>query len=313
MKNKKVFVTVIAAVCLVVLTSVLIYNHNQNRIKSQKHVESMTQAVMIAESEIGFDNTITNSTAAVTAEFISFKENDDFMTYKFKVIEILYGNVTESEIEFKNDNMGNGTDQYGFNSLTFNEGEKYIIPLIRRDDLFYEKPQYYFVGLNVIPYEKVDELLKENENVYKTVAEKYNGDLRAYFKETENKVGHSKETTKNIFRNESLETVVKNTDVLFKVKVCGVLTDGTEAPTTTYTCEVLESVNGVSYSSDGENGLIYVTCFKNSLEKDKEYIIALCRISDKSLIYTQAADNGIIPISDAQKVEQVRTWLSETE
>lgn len=313
MKNKKVFVTVAVSLCLLIIASLLVYNYNYGKIKAQKYSESITQAIEVAESNVNFETTVQNSTAAVTAEFVSYREDKDYMTYKFKVIDILYGKVTESEIEFRLSNMGNGVDQFGYNSLTFNEGDKYIIPLTRRDDLFFDTPQYSFVGMSVIPYGTIEQYSKENNEFAALISEKYGGDLALYFKETEKNVGHSKERTKNIFREENLETVVKNTDILLKVKVNGVLTEGTVAPTTTYTCEVLESVNGVSYKSDSENGLIYVTCFKNSLKIGKEYVIALCRSSDKSLIYTQAADNGIISVDDTETIEQIKIWLSETE
>ena len=137
MKNKKVFVTVAVSLCLLIIASLLVYNYNYGKIKAQKYSESITQAIEVAESNVNFETTVQNSTAAVTAEFVSYREDKDYMTYKFKVIDILYGKVTESEIEFRLSNMGNGVDQFGYNSLTFNEGDKYkvyIYQLVREDE-----------------------------------------------------------------------------------------------------------------------------------------------------------------------------------
>ena len=303
MKKIKIILPIFSAfLFLIVALSIYIYRFNLDSKKSSQTV-SYNQVYETKDTLDIIENSINSSTGAAEAEFISFSQEDIYFIFKFKVIEVIYGNIPEKELEFRVETEVDGVAKNGFTSETFTEGERYFIPLLRFDDVFYEKAQYYFKCSIPLAFDKLSEFYSENEI--------YSGDIKSYIKELANKIGYQKEEVKNFFRDESLDTVIKNCDLVIKIKVISILTEGIYNNTTTYSCEVLNTFDFTNINTDTETDYLYITALKDSLKTDEEYIIALAIVDESSTIYTQASENGIIHSSDKEKVEQIKLWLSE--
>ena len=308
MKKKNLFAFVFS-ILFISFVALIIYNHH---LISENNKQSVSYNY-IYESTNDFDvieNSVKNSTGAVTAEFVSFSYDSQYFIYKFKVNDILYGNIPEKELVFRVEKIDSETAKNGYKSNTFIKGETYILPLLRFDDIFYETAQYYFTCSYVIPYSTLNQQ-SSNNNFSKKINELYNGDIISYIKNTAISTGYQKEEIKNIFRNENLETVVKNCDVIVKVKVENILTHGIYNDSTTYTCSLLNVINNITVNTDNETGYFYITTFKDALEINKEYYITLAIVDNTSTIYSQASPIGIIPAEDTEIITKIKNWLNE--
>ena len=206
-------------------------------------------------------------------------------------------------------------------SADYEEGEKYILFLYRRDYVY--KPIIYYEAENVFHY--IEEGSSEDEYIYKYYKDsdcvtgniapectmtfenlkggyELSGLIR-YAAEYYGYDGYLQTLYPEIMRGEELETVIKNSDYLLKIRVDSV---SERVQHNKYDCTVLEIYKKQYLVADE----ISVTAMKDSLEPNKEYIIALYTdsIYVSSVDFTLSADNGIIPLEDEVLVEEFNKY-----
>ena len=111
-----------------------------------------------------------------------------------------------------------------------------------------------------------------------------------------------------IFRTENEETVIKNCDLILKIKPRMLLTDGVYINCSSYFCEVIDCLKG-NYSTNQDN-MVMIRTFKDVLDNGEERIIALS-CTDSDICYDQASPTCIFDASDTEMEAQIKEWLSE--
>lgn len=257
-----------------------------------------------------FYNLVTSCThTAVVAEYKGrVEQNGNFD--KYINLEVIYGTAP---------------DEYIFAPVDMTllsepmVGEKYVLTLTREDSIFYDFPIYKIK--QILPLGNVAEMQSEfllkaysNEDftdggyfICKTQISGINSsaDLVSYIKCIATTYGYDilKEAYfPNIFRGESLKQVVEHGDVIVKIKVNEVTEDAPYLKSNKYKCSVTEILKKNIYVHKE----ITVEAEAMSFKEGEEYIVILAS-ADNSFDgknFMQAANNGVIPLSDTALVEE---------
>ena len=259
-----------------------------------------------------FKHIIQRSTTAVVAEYVEDKSLE--ITYrKFKKLDVLYGYAPD-EYLYVPINTGSSSTRgdYRIPSGDFTDGEKYLIIAYYRNYFFDPYPEYQLSEDLFIPLDNIENNFASNFKI-KLSDEADSSDLINYVKYIADNEGYDIYNTlniPNIFRGESLNTVVNNCDYIFEIKVDEVLNGQKYSWYHTYSCtvnNVLKEKEGVSYN---KNDKITVTALPDSMKAGESYIVVLYDHACNGDYYLdQAADNGIIPVSDFMKVLEVYFYL----
>ena len=112
------------------------------------------------------------------------------------------------------------------------------------ESLFLEYARYYIVNDIHIPYSHTKSAVMNGSPLAIT------SDVKNTIKNIANSNGYLEEDKRDIFRTESLETVVKECDAIVEVRVLGVIAEGVLHNGTTYPCQYRGSLTGndVMYS-----------------------------------------------------------------
>jgi len=256
-----------------------------------------------------FTRIIQHSTTAVVAEYI--EDNSLENSYrKFKNIEVIYGYAPDEYIyvpvseTFKSD--GN---YYKLPSGEFTDGEKYLLIAHYYNHFFNPYPEYQLSQDMFIPLDDPDNNFIGNFKI--ELSNNANAsDLVSYVKYIAETKGYDiYETlyTPNIFRGESLKTVVKNCDYLLEVTVKEKESGDKYASSNIFKCSVNRVLRGNISGFDKDNFMINVKA--DTLKEGESYIIALYNHGNIDKVLEQASDNGIVALSDFWKVFEVYLCL----
>lgn len=321
MKSKKNYKPIIcAAVISVFLLACFSYVYitlNTFKVRCEKFTDnngaggnSISVEYISSEEDYTFETAVNNSTTAVIAEFVSSRISSDVIEFEFVKKEVLYGNAPEETLVV-NSTVGvvfeNGEV---LDENTFTCGETYLLTLYRINDLFLPCAHYNIIGETFIPMGSLSQASFKGGKILISGPDQINN-FKNYVKEIAEEQGYSSEIGTDVFRTEGLEYVTKNCDLIIKVHIDGTIAQGVLSASTTYEGEYIESFKGVCY--ENEYGKIFINTTKNALSMSNDYIILLSRISETSPMYSQASYDSIISVDDTETIEQIKTWLSETE
>lgn len=256
----------------------------------------------LSEDDVLYNTSVITSHAGVVAEYVGF--DNDKICWKFKNIEVAYGKAPDENIFVRYDDLG-------VEGASFETGKKYFLLLTRDDTVFYDTAIYnsYYVYL---PLENLDECkTKYGKIILENDADA--SDLVTYISHLAETKGYDYYHTYkeyNIFRNQSLKTVVENSDCIFKIKVNSLINELDSKGYHIYSCDVTDALRG-EYDEHAINGGILYFSFPDSLEIGKEYIVMSCLFYESTFDgkkcrcnYMLAADNGIIPLEDEKLTEE---------
>ena len=147
----------------------------------------------------------------------------------------------------------------------------------------------------------------KNGTVYMSKGATYE-DVINHIIEGSKEVGYKECFNVNYFRTEDIETVIKNCDAVFKINPRNIIAQGIYEDTTTYRCIVTENLKGRLTMVNDD--FVYVNTFRNELETNKEYIIALS-YAQAETFYHQASPICIFDASDKEMEAKIKEWLSE--
>lgn len=300
----------IRKICLILIGLMIISGSTScSNVVSYSVVGSEEQ---IKETEELLATLIKYTNLAVIGEFEEYNQNNNYLQvlneYNFKIDEVLYGNVFEKDITVTVGDF----DMYGFNmsSETFEKGNKYLLFLIRRDRLYFDKPRYTLDEDIIIPIYDLDNAYYHHTPLY--FSKESASDIKGYIKALHEISGHEPEDVIKVFRNVSLKEVVEQCDYIFKIKVLSVAFEGEVENSTTYNCLIESKLKGNEGYAVQENNSIMVKSKKGLLQCGNEYIVILSGRSDpRSLFYDIASDDGIIPVDDEDTILEIKDWIIE--
>ncbi|MDE7193724.1 MAG: hypothetical protein K2O14_07105 [Oscillospiraceae bacterium] len=249
------------------------------------------------EEQITLEEAISESNCVVRAKYVSFDEFDEYVDYRFRVIDIYKGSADEEIMIRWGKEFSDETER------VFDEGE-YILPLKYVNSVYYDYPYYNVVGHIVIPCDTdggiqavaVDGIMMETPSELSSV------DRAAA-------LVASVEDTSDIFFKDYIhsdipEEIAEGSEYIVKVVV-------NDNPSRTgsdrgiYSCDVIESYKGDVLDS------IQVLLFYDSVEAGGEYYLFLSK-NEKSVYYTISSKNSVYSADNAEISEVVSTALDNS-
>ena len=324
MTEKKRFIPLIIAGCVLILILVCLgctfaYNNGDTEYESYlKDIKDVPENAVyifsdhsdgacyeggLSDLDYFYSSVVERSTAMVVAEFDSFEMNGDLGVWKFKKLETLYGDVPEETIIFD--------ELYGLsskNSETYIKGNRYLLSLQKRDTVFYDTPTYDPVGALVVNLTDLKTIVW-HDGVISLSKNADAKDLVTFIVNFAKERGYDEEPyLPEIFRNEKLETVAKECDLIVKVRIKAYYKES-KLPYKTHSCEILEVLKG-ECSSDGE---IHADLISDVAAEGDELILLLSRKykDADSYYYTLASKDGMIFADDESRVKIIEKAVSE--
>lgn len=246
------------------------------------------------EAQITLDEAISESNCVVRAEYVSFDEFDEYVDYRFRVIDIYKGSADEEIIIRWGKEFSDETER------VFDE-EEYILPLKYVNSVYYDYPYYNVVGHIVIPCDMngdikaaaIDGIMTEIPRELSTA------DKAAA-------LVASVEDTSDIFFKDYIhsdipEEIAEGSEYIVKAVV-------NDNPSRTgsdrgiYTCDIIERYKGDVSDS------IQVLLFYDSVEAGGEYYLFLSK-NEKSVYYTISSKNSVYS-ADSEEISQVVSMVS---
>lgn len=252
--------------------------------------------------DANIDAAIKRSNVGIVGEFKKYIEYENVIEFEFLVKEILYGNVPEATIYIS---IVKGEEEVlNLNEYTYEVGRSYLLILCRHESLFREHARYSVVADIYIAADDLSNATFEGEKI------QINGNLKSYIKNCARKNGFTKEYIPLMFKNEDLEIVIKNCDLVLEINVLEIGFYGVLGNQNTYTCEIKEVLKGEECLNE-ETQVVYINAFKDVLQTGNTYIIALNKIdaSEKNYVFNQASKNSIIMKDDVEMISNIKEWL----
>ena len=317
MKKKVILISSILLVFIALAISFTAYNQYQDYLHSEISVKYNYADPPYAiyhddfyklTSEEKFHATIiSESTCAVIGKFNYVRQEEDLYKFNFDVKTVVYGEVNDKNIEVAV--ISWQSDFYKEN--TFKNGEEYLLFLIKDDIVFLDKPQYGFTGQTLIPINNLSKA-QWNESGKLIYSENTNSvNIAEFYKNFATEKGYNENAyEETIIRNQSLDTVIKKSDVVLRFKVLYKVEDSILWPATLYQIEKIECLKGQEYLYNG-SGQYMIRAAKDSLKINEEYIMTFGLVDPtrENTLLLQSALNGIVPIEDKETVAQVYEWL----
>ncbi len=257
---------------------------------------STTQNIEFKEDLLTFEELVQSSHTAVVAEYIETIEYENYIEQKFKVIECLYGDITDNEI-YLYSNIGishvnkiNYTYELGRD--VYDVDTKYILVMEKITSILYDHDRYMLT---------TDVLINIADNEYtmysKPIDIPVGTSIKDYICSIYNSVPHpTLQDEVTSYKNEVYEMVGESSYVGI-VKILELVNEGKVHNGNTYRC-IVESLSKGSNLNTYGDGTILLVILKNTVELNKSYIIGFSPVGENSLIYTQTTSTSVYDVSD---------------
>ncbi|RXZ79209.1 hypothetical protein EBB07_23815 [Paenibacillaceae bacterium] len=307
---------ILKKVSIVIVIFVMIINVGCTK---NNDIGTSSNTIESEEEFISFEEAIEISEVAVNAEFIAYLDKGDFVEYEFKIKEVLYGDVPETNIyifSMKGTSHVEETDfTYNIGNDKYIIGDEYLLIMEKNDSLFYEHVRYMLVTNIFIPLKNI-----QGSTMYEqSIAVKDEDTLNSNDK-INNYVKGIKNSSKNIFtpdkegasytESDDMKTIVSEADLVLEVTIEDLKVEGLVHNGNTYTCDVSDIIKGDSLEK-GEDGKILVTFLKGSVEVSGKYVVMINKVGEDSIIYTQSSKNSVIPVDDKKLLNEISSYIQE--
>lgn len=249
------------------------------------------------EDQITLEDAISESNCVVRAKHVSFDEFDEYVDYRFHLIDIYKGSADDEIIIRWGKEFSDETER------VFDEGE-YILPLKYVNSVYYDYPYYNVVGHIVIPCSTdggiqavaVDGVMAEAPSELSSVDKA--AALVASVEDT------SEIFFKDYIHSDVPEEIAEGSEYIVKAVV-------NDDPSRTgsdrgiYNCDIIESYKGDVPDS------IQVLLFYDSVESGGEYYLFLSK-NEKSVYYTISSKNSVYSADNAEISRVVSATLGNS-
>ena len=263
--------------------------------------------VIQSKTDLTFTEALEWSNVVIIGEYINELldfEDDGAYCYKFKVIEVLRGEVPEDSahlVGYYGTAQAIGPDQiYKTDEKAYIEKQQYILVMDRTDSLFYDYPRYTLVGGIYIPLDNISKSTMYGNSVK---MEAFANKDANYIKDFIRNMEPPKKERKNYTNATDLPTIIKESDLILELKVTEFMGEGLDREH--YYCDVVKFIKGDSYVSPEDRKDIVITVFKGGVEVGKSYVVMVIRGSETGFLYMQSSTMSIIPIDDGKTIAEI--------
>ena len=308
-KNIVFILTVLIIAILIASVSIFItYKQSQKEISINLLKTRSNPAEM--SSTTGEKTTLSTfiemSTDCFIGKFVSYKDYENITEYEFAVTEKVFGESEDKTVRIRIQYYG-ASPEGNIRRTTFTEGHEYLLLVSKSESLFLEYPWYSFMGYIVMDFNDLSKT-RWGEGKLEITEGASKLDIINHIKTLADKTTIRKTDNIKIFRTEDEETVIKNCDLVLKIKSRMLIADGVYEERSTYFCEVSECLKG-DYSTN-QDGMVIISTFKDALDGGKECIIALSNTAS-DICYDQASPICIFDADDSEMETKIKGWLSE--
>lgn len=303
--KKYIMIIPFALITILIISSFIIFSTNKPIEVTLKYNSIEKTDEVSSVRKMSIEDIIKISTAGIVGEFISCEADGEVTNYDFKIKEVIYGNAPDEYARIKIKSYGDIGTEGNIKPDTYKDGHEYLLLLRRKETLFLDYARYSFMGYFVIDLDNLNNAYWENGSISIT-ENATKEDVINHFQVLSKNCGYDKESEIEIFRTEDIETIIKNCDAVFKVKVITHISDGIYANSSSYGCEVIEKLKGDCIPK--YDGTIMINTLKGSLTEGKEYIIALSQ-KENGHLFDQASPDCIF--SENENMEcKIKEWLN---
>lgn len=240
-----------------------------------------------------FEDAVAQSDLAITGEFIEMVEHENYMEYAFKVIDCMYGDITD-DIIYLYCNLGTGyvseiDYEYDLNHIVYEKGKDYILILEKQESLMYDHDRYM---------QTADLVLCEENNEYTMYSQQIEipeyATIIGYIRSLPNKSTSIEIDYDNVYEennDEKAEDPIYAGEVtILSLEIEGIVHNGN-----TYKCSVNNLTQGQNLNAY-EDGTILIVILKNTVQVGSTYFMEFSPVAKDSLIYTQISKDEIYEI-----------------
>lgn len=243
------------------------------------------------DDDIGFDDLVLLSNVAVVGKYEEVIINETYVEYKFKVKEVLYGEVEDEDI-FVYSDIGDvyvsGTDySYKIGGKKYTEGNDYILVLEKHESIMYDHDRY-LVDSDVI----LDETQKKYEMYNKRIDIPDGESVKDYIVSVYNSIPHEVKEKDNKVYSDSEEEMLTESDYIGIVSILSLEVEKKNDNSNVYRCRV-DSLSKGEKLNKYEDGTILLSLMKGKVEVGDKYEIGFNSVDEYSLIYIQATKDSV--------------------
>ncbi len=273
-----------------------------------KNNKDETITIEFEQNLLTFEELVAHSNSAIVGEYIETIKHDNYIEQKFKVIECLYGDVTDKEI-YLYSNLGvahvnqiNYTYEPGEDK--YEVGDKYILVMEKITYIMYEHDRYML---------SADVFMSETDKEYSMYSQPIDipakTSIKDYICAIYNSVPHPTIQDTVVSYKNDIEEMVGESPFVGVVKILGLANEGLVHNGNVYKCSVESLLKGKTLNTY-EDGTILLVIQKNKVDINKEYIIGFYPADENSLIYTQTTLNSIHDVNN-ELLETIAAILTQ--
>lgn len=305
---------ILKKISVVFILGVMILNAGCSK---QINTQESFNTVESEEEYVSFEKAIELSDCAVNAEYITYIDNGDYVEYEFKVNNVLYGDVPDSNIYLFSMKGTAHVEEiestYDIGDNKYTVGDEYILVMEKNSSLFYDHDRYMLIGEMIIPVDNTNEsvmydqpikteskaILNSSTNIVKYIQDIKKSDANT---ESSDELSYTK--------SNDMKTMISEADYVLELTVESLEVEGLVHNGNTYSCSSITVLKGDSLVKD-EAGKILVTLLKDSVEIGNKYIVMVNKVDENSTIYTQVAEKSVIPVGDVAATGEVTSIIEE--
>lgn len=248
------------------------------------------------KEEYSFEELIDHSDVALVGKYVKMFDRDNYYEYKFIVKELLYGEVSETEI-YVYENKGIEQSQSGLFQVLgtgeYRKGKEYILIMEKYESILYDHDRYMIAG-DLYLCEKEQEYTLYSENI--SIPEGMT--MREYIltlADPENRQTATKNTVKY---DDPMEKMAAESQYIGIIEIIALEVEGKVHNGNTYRCRAESLIKGSNMNTYG-NGTFLLTLMKGTVNVGESYMIGFSPADGStSLIYVQATEDSVMAASD---------------
>lgn len=283
---------------------------------AESHEDSQNQSETFMQLEyVTFEEAVQLSNAAILGEYVEMVEYESYVEYKFRVLECLYGDVTEEEI-YLNSELGTGTVSgiqysYELGADVYTEGFDYILIMEKLESIMYDHDRYLLLT-DLYLCEDEQEYLMYSQPIAipdETSAKDYILSIRAAAQGIESEPASEDGTTTAAYENE-LDEMAGESQYIGIVEIIALENESTKNNGNAYRCLVESLIKGGSLNTY-DDGTILISILKDTVEVGGRYIIGFSPVSgEDTLVCIQETKTSVYDVSD-ELISDITQLLTE--
>ena len=273
MKNY-IYMPVLAILLLLLFAGGLYLSHDNSVTDSG---DGKIKIIETDRESLSYDEVIRLSTHIAEAEYAGKAKTDNLDEFCFKVVNIIKGGIADETIYVTAGSVDVETEK------GFGGGKIYTLFLERKVSLYWSHDRY----------------------VSNTILSEAETDINSIERVLAEDPGKAPEKFEYPFTtSEDITEILVASANVFEVEVLSVFVESKYAPTTVFTCRVLNTMK-----NEPELGIFEIVFFNDTVEIGGRYIVLLAETEEHSMIYALSSKNSVYTREEAMNVPELAELL----